>query len=205
MSITIIIVGLSVVVSIIALQKSEWFYKLQFNPYQTIHRKEWHRLITHAFIHANWMHLGVNMWVLYLFGRQAEAYYNFHFETKGMFFFILLYLGGILFACLPSIKRHANNPSYNAVGASGAVAAVLFAAVVFDPWNKLYLMFIPIPIPAFVFAILYLAYEIYQDKRSQDNIAHDAHVWGAIFGILFTITIRPVTFLEFIGKIIEGF
>ncbi len=106
-----------------------------------------------------------------------------------------------MFAALPAFRKHSDNSYYNSVGASGAVAAVLFSFILFMPTTSLYLMFIPIPIPAFVFGILYLALEAYLDKRSQDNVAHDAHIWGAIFGVAFTIVMKPSVVLSFIEEV----
>lgn len=180
-------------------------HKLEYNPYLVVHRGEWLRLVSHAFVHADLMHLLVNMWVLFVFGRITEAHYNFYFEGRGIFLFLFLYLGGILFSILPAISKHKNNPSYNAVGASGAVSAVLFASILFRPLSEIYIMFIPIGIPAFIFGGLYLFYEAYMNKRAKDNVAHDAHFWGALFGIAFTLVLKPEIGLDFINQIISTF
>jgi membrane associated rhomboid family serine protease len=183
-----IITGL---VSLAAMQNRELFNKLMFNAYMVKHANEWYRVITHAFVHSGWMHLFVNMWVLWLFGPSTESFFEDYRGEAGPFVFGALYLGGILFATLPSFRRHQDNFNYNAVGASGAVAAVLFSAIYFRPTIDLYLMMIPIPIPAVVFGIGYLVLEWYLDKNSNDHIAHDAHFWGAAFGFIFSVLMIP--------------
>lgn len=192
-------------VSLTSFLRRDSVSKLEYNPYQVIHRKEWFRLISHAFVHADWVHLFINMWVLFIFGMLTEAYYKVYFEERGKFFYLLLYLGGILFSTLPAMARHRNNPHYNAVGASGAVSAVLFASILFRPMSEIYIMFIPIGIPAFIFGILYLVYEAYMDKRAKDNVAHDAHFWGALFGIVFTLSLNPKIAHDFLKQIFSTF
>jgi membrane associated rhomboid family serine protease len=183
-----IITGL---VSLAAMQNRELFNKLMFNAYMVKHANEWYRVVTHAFVHSGWMHLFVNMWVLWLFGQSTESFFEAYRGDAGPFVFGALYLGGILFATLPSFRKHQDNFNYNAVGASGAVAAVLFSAIYFTPTIDLYLMMIPIPIPAVVFGIGYLVLEWYLDKNSNDHIAHDAHFWGAAFGFIFSVLMVP--------------
>jgi membrane associated rhomboid family serine protease len=152
------------------------------------------------------MHLLVNMYVFYIFGGVTERIFESVLGgLKGSLFFLLLYLGGVLFATLPAYKKHRDNHYYNSVGASGAVSAVLFASIVLLPTNSIYLFFIPIPIPAFIFGVLYLWYENYMDKRSQDNVAHDAHFWGALFGVVFTLLAVPNSFLNFVSQVTDFF
>ena len=200
-SLTILIIIITCFVSLAAFYNRSSILKLEYNPYQVIHRKEWFRLISQAFVHADFFHLFVNMWVLFIFGMLTETYYKVYFSEKGKLFYLFLYLGGILFSTLPAMAKHKNNPLYNAVGASGAVSAVLFASILFRPMSDIYIMFIPFGIPAFVFGILYLIYEAYMNKRAKDNIAHDAHFWGAIFGVVFTITLKPQIVIDFFEQI----
>lgn len=202
---TTIIVVKTGLISILAFQNREMMSKLMFNAYLVKHGNQWYRVITHAFIHSGWMHLAVNMWVLWLFGQMSEDYFVGYRGTAGTFGYIALYLGGILFSTLPSFRKHQNNFNYNALGASGAVAAVLFSAIYFDPTMDLYLMFIPIPIPAVLFGIGYLALEWYLDKNSNDNIAHDAHFWGAAFGFLYSILMVPSQLEVFFSMIADRF
>jgi len=186
--------------SILAFYNRDIMARLIFNPYMVGVRKEWWRFITSGFIHADWIHLGVNMLVLWSFGNVVERYYNLIFAEKGLFYFILLYLGGLVISITPSYKRNIDNPGYNALGASGAVAAVLFTAILFDPLSKIYLYGI-IGIPGIILGVIYLFYSYYMDKKGNDNINHDAHMWGAIFGIVFTLALKPSIFIYFIDKL----
>lgn len=204
-SLTIIIIIITCVVSLTAFFRRDSVHKLEYNPYLVFHRKEWFRIISHAFVHADFFHLFINMWVLFIFGMLTETYYHVFFEGRGKIFYLFLYLGGILFSILPAMAKHKNNPSYNAVGASGAVSAVLFASILFRPMSEIYIMFIPIGIPAFIFGILYLVYEAYMERKAKDNIAHDAHLWGALFGIVFTLSLKPKIAVIFFEQIFSTF
>ncbi|WP_347841455.1 rhomboid family intramembrane serine protease [uncultured Draconibacterium sp.] len=194
------IIGVTALISYVAFSNRTLSSKLQFNAAQIIHRKEYYRLVSHAFIHANWAHLGVNMLVLYFFGRNVVVYFAHYFGNKGTAYFLLLYLGGILAANTWSLIKHKNNYYYNAVGASGAVSAVLFAAIFFQPWEPLYLFAI-LPIPGILFAIGYLFYSYQMSKKQTDNVAHDAHFLGAVFGFVFPILLQPNLFQRFIDNL----
>ncbi len=198
--ITWFIIGVTVLISYMAFQNPELASKLQFNAAHVIHRKEYYRLISHAFIHSGWTHLFVNMFVLYFFGRSVEAYLGYFFGKSGNIYFLLLYFGGILASNLWSLIKNQNNYYYNAVGASGAVSAVLFAAIFFDPIGLLYL-FAVIPIPGILFAVGYLIYSYMMSKKQSDNVAHDAHFLGAVFGFVFPILLRPALFDRFIDNL----
>jgi len=205
MSITLIIVVITSAFSIYAMNNKELFNKTLFSAYQVYHRKEYYRLLTHAFLHAGWLHLFVNMYVLYMFGSSAENYFIAYKGTAGLLSYALLYVGGVIFATLPSLKKHKDNFMYSSVGASGAVSAILFASIVFNPTMSIYFIFLPIPIPAVVFGVLYLVYEAYMDKNSNDYVAHDAHYYGAIFGALFTFLLVPSAFINFFNQLIDYF
>ena len=181
------------------------FVKLLYSPYQAFHRKEYYRLFTHALLHSGWIHLFVNMYVLYIFGRVVESSFEYYKDGSGKFYYLLLYIGGIIFATLPALKKHRDDPMYSSVGASGAVAAVLFASIALKPTMSIYFIFLPIPIPAFIFGALYLVYEAYMDKKADDYVAHDAHYYGAFFGILFTFLTLPGVFTFFFAQILEYF
>lgn len=195
-SITLLIIIVTALVSIGAWQDRRVFLALLFEPFVIRAGGEWHRFVTHAFIHADGYHLFVNMFVLYMFGANVERLYQGLTDGSGALAFSGLYLGGILFSSLVGYRRHIHDPGYRAVGASGAVAAVLFAHILMLPTQSIYLMFIPIPIPSFVFGILYLAYERYMDKRGGDNVAHDAHFHGALFGVVYTAIVEPRLVLD---------
>jgi membrane associated rhomboid family serine protease len=191
MTVTIIIVIITVIVSIIAFNNRDVFRRLAFNAYDIRHFKNTYRFLSYALIHADWMHLLINMLVLYSFGRIVEEYYGMYFGLKGVLYYILLYVGGTALSTLPSYGKHKDDYTYTAVGASGAVSAVVFASIIFAPLSKIYLFPIPIGIPAILFGILYLFYSAYMGKKNIDNVGHDAHFWGAIFGFVFTIVLKP--------------
>lgn len=201
-SVTLVVIAITCLVSIPAMQNRELFSRLLYSPYQVYHRKEYYRLLTHALLHSGWVHLFVNMYVLYIFGRTAEFSFSKYAGSSGLYLYFLLYLGGVLFASLPAIRKQRDNVMYNSVGASGAVSAVLFSCIAFAPTMGFFI-FLPIPIPAFIFGILYLIYEAYMDKNSSDYVAHDAHYYGAIFGILFTFLVLPSSFLNFIDQLLS--
>jgi membrane associated rhomboid family serine protease len=165
------------------------------------HKNQTYRFFTHAFVHADWIHLFVNMFVLYSFGTAVESFFGEIFGNKGIVYFIILYLGGILFSSLPSYGKHQSNPYYSSIGASGAVCAVLFSSILIQPMAGIGLLFIPIHIPAFIFGPLYLTYEAYGSKKLNDNIGHDAHFWGAIYGIVITLIFNYRIGIMFIEQI----
>lgn len=196
---TQIIVVLTAIISIIAIYNHDIMYRLIFNPYMISERGQWYRFITSGFIHADWMHLIINMFVLWSFGKVVESYYNEIFAEKGTWYFILLYLGGIVISITPSYKRHKHNAGYNGLGASGAVSAVLFAAILFQPLQNIYLYGF-IKLPAIVVGVVYLVYSFYMGRKGGDNVNHDAHFWGAVYGVIFTIALKPTIFMYFIDQ-----
>jgi membrane associated rhomboid family serine protease len=199
--ITYAIIFITILTSIIAMDNTTLKNKLMFNAYMINHRKEWYRFFSSGLIHADWMHLAFNMYALYIFGRNAEAGYLMQFEDKGLLFFILLYAGGLIMSSLYSYEKHKNDIYYNALGASGAVSAVVFAFIMLAPTAKLGFLFVPVPIPAYLFGLIFLGIEYYLGKRSKGNIGHDAHFWGAVFGAVFTIILKPSLMSDFIRQI----
>jgi membrane associated rhomboid family serine protease len=141
------------------------------------------------------------MFVLFSFGDIVSQFFDYHFGLKGNVYFILLYIGGLAFSTLFDFGKYKNDPYYNAVGASGSVAAIVFSSILLYPAGKIYLFFIPIGIPSPLFGVLYLAYSVYMGKKGTDNIGHNAHFWGAIYGLIFTIAIKPEFFTLFIQGI----
>ncbi|MES2590267.1 MAG: rhomboid family intramembrane serine protease [Bacteroidota bacterium] len=201
--ITLIIIAVTVVVSITAMNNDALKGKMMFNAYLIHQQKQWYRLFSNGLIHADWMHLAFNMYSLYIFGGSVEAMYRDSdvFGEKGTLFFILLYVTGIAMSSLYSFEKHKNNIYYNALGASGAVSAVIFAFIALAPTQKLMLLIIPIPIPAYLFGLIFLGIEYYMGKRGQSNIGHDAHFWGAIYGVAFTFILKPSLLQSFIEQI----
>jgi membrane associated rhomboid family serine protease len=188
---TILIIIITVAVSIFAFYDHALFAKLQFNAYQIIHRKQFYRIITHGFIHANWWHLFVNMFVLYFFGTNAERIINAlvgaGLVKYPVLLFFVFYFLSIAFSSSISLYKQKDNVLYNAVGASGATSAILMFSIFFDPWQQIFVYFIPVP--GIIFAVLYIIYSQYMSRRGGDNIAHDAHLLGSVFGFVFPLFI----------------
>jgi membrane associated rhomboid family serine protease len=134
------------------------------------------------------MHLAFNMFTLYFFGRVMEVYYMGRLGLQHYYFFIL-YIGALIFSVLPTYLKQKNNYEYRSLGASGAVSAVLFAFILLDPWQTILVFFIPLP--AIIYAVLFLVYSMYMSRKGADHINHDAHFYGALFGVVFTIAVRP--------------
>ncbi len=197
----IAIIILTSLISIMAFNNPQLLNRLQFNAYAIKHQKQGWRFLTYGFVHAGWGHLAINMFVLWSFGRIVLTLYGYHFGNLGILYFLLLYIGGIMFSVLFDYGRHKNDTWYNAVGASGAVSAVVFASIILYPAGGIYLFFIPVEIPSPIFGILYLIYSVYMARRGQDNIGHDAHFWGAIYGVILTIAIKPELFIFFIQEL----
>ena len=201
--ITLIIIAITVIVSISAMENPTLKNKMMFNAFVIKNRKEWYRFFSSGLIHADFMHLAFNMFSLYVFGRGVEQMYGFDevYGAKGPLFFILLYVGGLAMSSIYSYEKHKDNVYYNALGASGAVSAVVFASIVLAPTQKLMLLILPIPIPAYLFGAIFLGVEYYLGKRGNTNIGHDAHFWGAVYGVLFTIILKPSLASDFIQQI----
>lgn len=203
MSLTILIIVVTGFVTYSAFNNAELKYRLIFSPYTIYARKEWHRLLTHGFIHADMGHAFFNLFALWMFGSTVEAYFKQYFSSMYSLYFLILYIGGIVAASLVSLEKHKNNPSYNALGASGAVSAVVFSAILMHPKMQMGLLFFPVMIDGWIFGILYLLYSSYMAKKGLDNIGHDAHLWGAVYGFLITIAFRPQFLMEFFDQIIN--
>lgn len=196
----IAIIILTSIISVYAFYNKDVFSKLKFNAYVIRHHGEGWRFFTYGLVHADWIHLFINMFVLYSFGNVVVEAYLFYFAAKGYMYYLLLYLGGIIFSVLFDYGKHKDDIYYNAVGASGAVSAVLFASILLHPAGKIMLFPIPFPLPSVVFGVFYLAYSAYMAKRGRDNIGHNAHFWGAVFGIAFTIAIKPALVVQFLDQ-----
>lgn len=195
---TTVIIIITVIISIAAWQSRPLLERLIFYP-PAVNKGQYDRLLTHGFIHADGMHLLFNMFTLYFFGSVIERFYINKFGNLG---FVAFYVLAITVAILPTYARNKNNPRYSSLGASGAVSAVLFAYILFAPWNTLYL-FAVLPIPAIVFAIAYVAYSIWADRRGGGNINHSAHLFGAVFGVVATIAIEPGIIFHFLNRLLN--
>ena len=204
LSFTNIIVGITCLISLSLMQNQDAKARLLFHPATVKRKQEWYRFISSGFIHADGMHLFINMFVLWSFGNAVEnAYYPTFLGEMSTTKYLFLYLGGIAVGSLPSYFRHADNPSYAALGASGGVSAVVFAVIIFAPWQNLYLYGV-IAIPQILAGLGYLYYSWYQDKKGTDNIGHMAHFTGALWGFLFTGFMNPELFVRFIQLTLQG-
>lgn len=193
--ITFGIIGLSVILSLFCFSNKEGFDKLSFVPEKMAKdNSQMYRFVSHAFIHADAGHLLFNMLTLYFFGRELEDGILSPME------YIIFYLLAIVFSSLPSYQENKNNSGYSAVGASGAVSAIMFALVLFSPWSVIYIKFI-IPVYFILFACGYLAYSYYQSKQKIDRVAHDVHFWGALFGISYILISHPSSLRIFLNQI----
>jgi membrane associated rhomboid family serine protease len=202
MEVTYGIILVTVIASIICFNNEELFSRLRFNAFDVKHSNQWYRFFSYGFLHAGWLHLLINMMVLYFFGKVVEHKYHSLFHEKYILYYILLYMGGLLLSIIPAYGKHKNDVFYNAVGASGAVTAVLFTSILLSPLAPVSFFFIPVAIPGWIFGLLYIAYEFYMSRSAKDNIGHDAHFWGALYGVIFTIILKPsmaTLFLQQIG------
>lgn len=201
-SITLIIVIMTSIISYQAFTNQVMKQNLIFHPVSIKDRGEFYRFLTHGFLHADFMHLIVNMYVLYVFGEQIENIFiagtvtftasNMEMTSfgpvKGRIIFLLLYLGAIVVSSIPQYIKHKENNYYLALGASGGTSAIVFAYILFSPWQ----WFVFPPLPGIILGIAYLMYSSYMDKKGGDNIGHNAHFWGAVFGVVFTIAAAAV-------------
>lgn len=201
---TYLIIAITVLISVICFGNSNLLRRLTYSPFGIKYNKEGYRFFSYALVHADVVHLLVNMFVLYSFGSVVESFYSGLFGVKGYLYFALLYLGGVVLSVTPAYGKHKDNPAYSAVGASGAVSAVVFASIILNPLAPIGILFIPFNIPAIIFGTLYLVYSAYMTGKALDNVGHDAHFWGAIFGILFTIVIKPALVLHFYQTIADA-
>jgi len=175
------------------------------HPYSVKNNGEISRFLTSGFVHADWGHLIINMYVLYMFGEQIEQAFSVIFgASMGPILFLILYIGAILAGNIPSYFKHGDNGHYRALGASGGTSGIVFAYVYFAPWA----WFRFPPLPGILMAIGYLWYSSYMAKRGGDNIGHDAHFSGAVFGFFFMVVISfafaPGLWENFFGQLLEG-
>lgn len=185
--ITFILIAANVIFSVIGFSNDSFISKTILWPYGIKRQKQFGRFITSGFIHADWMHLFFNMFSFYFFGRIVEIIFT-RALPMGQLWYVLLYFFALIVSDIPSYLKYKDTPSYRALGASGAVSAVVFAAIIFDPWQQLQLFGV-ISVSALIFAVIYIVYCVYMGKRSADNINHDAHLWGSLFGFAFTVVL----------------
>jgi membrane associated rhomboid family serine protease len=192
----LILIAVTCLISWIGFKDRSFLDRWLLNPYQARRRKRLAPYLSYGFVHADFTHLLFNMITLFFFGRAMEGFFAPHFGGFGYYVF---YLGGIVVSVLPSALPNRNNPNYATLGASGAVSAVLFAYILLQPFSLLFIYFVPVP--AILYAIGYVAYSIYLDKRGDDNVNHSAHLWGAAYGVLFTFALEPGVLPAFLVKL----
>jgi membrane associated rhomboid family serine protease len=197
MPVTYLIIAFTAIISFMAFSNHEIFIKFQHWPYQESRRGEYYRWLTSGFLHADPAHLIFNMLTLYFFSGLVEEGFREIFPGLGGIFFVAFYLIGIIAASSATFFKFRDVSSFASIGASGAVASVLFAAILFHPTLGIYMFFIPIPIPGFVFGPLYLWYSSYAAGRGGDHIDHTAHFYGAVFGFLFPLVFQPSLIIQF--------
>jgi len=195
--ITWLLIGITTLLSWRAFSDHRLFERLILWPPAIERQRQYERLLSHGFIHADGMHLLFNMLTLYFFGGEIERLFTAHIGHLG---FLLFYLSAIVVAILPTYLRHRHDARYFSLGASGAVAAVLFASILVDPWSMILVFFIPMP--AVVFGAVYLGYSIWMDYRGTDHINHSAHLWGAGYGMLFTVLMEPQIAIYFLARVL---
>ncbi len=193
--ITYALIGITCVVSWIAFNNRKLADRLILWPPAIDKHRQYDRLLTYGFIHADFMHLLFNMITLFFFGPLIERLMS----GIGVWVFPVFYLSALVVSILPTYLKNQKNPNYLSLGASGAVSAVLFAFILLQPWQLIFVFFIPLP--AIVFAVLYLGYSIWMDKRGGDRINHSAHLSGAAYGVLFMVVMEPRVLGYFLSQL----
>lgn len=201
MLITYLIIGFTVLFSAWAFENQDVTYKCRHWPYAEVHHGEYYRLLTGGFVHANFIHLLFNMFSLYSFGPVVEREFHRNFPGVGATLYIIFYLVSIAAASMATHFRYKDYQGFTAIGASGAVSAIIFSAILINPAWEIGMFLIPIGIPGLIFGPLFLWFSAYMAQRGGDGIDHSAHFYGAVFGFIFPIVFKPHLFLEFIGQL----
>jgi membrane associated rhomboid family serine protease len=194
---TYLIIAVTVGVSLLAFGNTRLKGSLLFYPVIMRGPEQYYRFFSHGLIHADYIHLGFNMLTLFFFGRVLESMVFTPLQ------FILLYVSALVASSLSDFFRYRNNRNYAALGASGAVSALVFATITLDPWARGICLYGALCLPNILFGVLYVVYCIYMDKRAGDNIAHSAHLWGSIYGLVFTFIVRPDLMINFFNRLMH--
>jgi membrane associated rhomboid family serine protease len=200
MSITLIIIAATVVVSFVAWNNGNIYYGFMMNPYEIFRQHQYWRLLTSGFIHSGYVHLGFNMFTFFFFGRVVEIIFGQVLGEMGMIAFILFYLSAIVVSDIPTALKYRKFPGYNSLGASGAVSAMVFASIIYLPLNDICL-FAVLCLPGFILGTLYIIYSYTQSKQLSDNINHQAHLYGAVYGVVIAIVVYPPSAANFLQDI----
>jgi membrane associated rhomboid family serine protease len=198
--ITLTIIIVTCVITLTGFRNGKVVDELIFWPPAISKKHQYYRFITCGLIHADYMHLIFNMLTLYFFGTFMEAHYQGELGLQ-KWYYLALYIGALIVSNIPTYLKHRNDYNYRSLGASGAVSAVLFAFILLYPWQKIIVLVFPVP--AIVYGALFLVYSAYMSRKGGDNVNHDAHFYGALFGILFTIAVSPAVAGDFWNKLIH--
>lgn len=171
------------------------FYRWMLRPYAVAHEGKWYQIITSGFIHADLWHLLFNMLAFYFFAFPLEGAFLHPLE------FLLIYFGSMALADVSTILKHKDNPDYASVGASGAIAGILFSSILYMPYGSIMIFPIPFGIPAPIFGILFLVYSYYIGRKVESFVNHEAHFWGALSGVAITIILDPSVIPHFFSYI----
>ncbi len=201
LSITVILIILTAGISIYGFNKPDFLYRWMFIPYQIKNYGQWDRFVTSGFIHKDYMHLLFNMFTFYFFGGVVEQLLAYRFgQILGGVLFVAFYLAGIVISDIPTYLKNQDNRHYRALGASGGTAATVFASIIIMPLSDICLFGI-VCLPGFILGGLFLIYSYLKGKNQDDAINHDAHLYGAIFGIVFIFVLFPYSVLDFFDQI----
>lgn len=203
MNIATIIIIITSLISITGFSQPELLHKYQFNAWQIKNRKEYIRFLSYGFFHGSWTHLIINMFVLYSFGRAVIIYFRMSLPGNSNLLFLIFFLSAIVISSIYSYFKEKDNYNYNAIGASGAVSAVVFASILYQPFGIIYVYFIPVP--GIVVGVGYLIYSRIMAKKNVDNIGHDAHFWGAVYGFIFPVLLKPSLLGQFFSELFSIF
>lgn len=200
LSISLVIIIITCLISYTALQNYDQLDKLSLQPYMVKRYNQYYRFITSGFVHADFQHLLFNMLTLYFFGGFIERVFAQLFQNKLVY--VGYYLLGIIVANIPSYIKHRDNSYYSSLGASGAISAIVFTAILVNPWASIYLFF-ALKLPAVVYGVLFLGISAYMGRKGGGNINHDAHLWGALFGLIFPLIFHPELGTNFLYMIMH--
>jgi membrane associated rhomboid family serine protease len=191
------IFALTIAATLFVFSNESYFGKWMLHPYSVYRKKNMYTMLTSGLIHKDWMHLFFNMLSYSFFAFLLETYIG-HWQ------FAVLYIVSLILSDIPSVFKHKNDFNYHSLGASGAVSAIVFSYIMFNPMSKMELMLLPIPMPAIVFGILYLVYCHFASKHARDHVNHDAHLYGALSGVLLTIILSPGVSVNFVHQVSAG-
>jgi len=201
MSIATLLIVVIVVTSMAGFNNPGLIDKYKFNAWSIIHKKEYYRLITHGFFHGGWTHLLINMFVLWSFSDAVIYYFRMSINWNSSVLFLIFFFSSLIVSSLYSLVKERNNPYYSAIGASGAISGVIFITILYAPYQIIYLYFIPVP--GIILGVGYLIYSGIMSRKNIDNVGHDAHFWGAVYGFIFPVLFNPQLLPSFFNQLIH--